>query len=65
MKANSFAKFFPINIFNFIYKIISKVIANRLKSIISLIINPNKGVFISRRKILDGIILAHELTFNL
>ena len=43
-----------------ITKIISKTIANRLKSILPRIIPENQGGFIKGRKILDNIILVQE-----
>lgn len=64
IEANSFDKFHPISLYNFLYKIVLKVMANWLKSILLLIISPNQGGFISGRQILDGIVLAHELTHS-
>lgn len=60
-EAVSFSNFRPINLCNFFYKIVVKVLANRQKTILSLIINPNQGGFVLGCQILDGIILAHEL----
>ena len=45
---------------NVIYKIISKIIANRLRPLLPLIISPEHVGFVEGRKILDGIILIHE-----
>ncbi|CAN1170357.1 Transposon TX1 uncharacterized 149 kDa protein [Linum perenne] len=46
---------------NVIYKVISKVLANRLAKVLPSIINPAQTTFIKGRNIGDGILLAHEL----
>ena len=55
----------PISLCNAIYKIISKVIANRLKPLLPIIISPYQAGFVEGRKILDGIILVHETIHSL
>ena len=55
----------PIALCNVIYKIISKVIANRLKPLLSFIISPEQAGFVEGRQILDGIILVHETIHSL
>lgn len=61
----SFSNFRPISLCNFLYKIVAKVLANRMETILPLIINPNQGGFILGHKILDGIILVQELTHSI
>jgi len=63
--ANHPSKFRPISLCNVIYKIITKVIANRLKPIMNLLIAPEQSGFVEGRQILDGIILIHEVTHSL
>lgn len=46
---------------NTIYKCITKILANRLASILPTIVSPPQNAFIKGRHICDNILLAHEL----
>ena len=50
---------------NVIYKLISKVIANRLKPLLPLLISPEQIGYVEGHQILDGIILSHEIIHSL
>ena len=54
------AQFRPISLCNFIYKILSKVIANRLKPILNSIVSKAQSAFVADKVIADNILIAFE-----
>jgi hypothetical protein len=50
---------------NVIYKLLTKVIARRLKTILPTIISPEQSGYVEGRQILDSVILAHEVIHSL
>lgn len=57
--------FRPIALCNVVYKIISKVIANRLKPLLPALISEEQTGYVEGRQILNNIIQAHEVVHSL
>lgn len=55
------SQFRPISICNFLYKVISKIIARRMQPWMSDIIAPNQTAFVPGREIAENVILLREI----
>ncbi|XP_062020902.1 uncharacterized protein LOC133737340 [Rosa rugosa] len=57
--------FRPIALCNFAYKILTKIISNRLKPFMPDLISENQLAFVTGRQIHDNILMAHEMFHHL
>ncbi|XP_026451999.1 uncharacterized protein LOC113352390 [Papaver somniferum] len=57
--------FGPIGLRNTIYKVISKIMADRVKPHLNILISPYQAAFVPGRDIHDNIIIAHEMIHSM
>jgi hypothetical protein len=58
--ASDVKDFRPISLTGSIYKIISKVLANRLRDVLGSLLSPTQNAFIQSRQIQDSVLIANE-----
>jgi len=57
--------FRPISLCNVIYKIISSLMAKRLKPLLEKLISPEQTGFVEGRQILDGLVVTQEVIHSM
>ena len=58
---NSFAQFRPISLCNFLNKVISRILAERLAPLLPRLVSPNQSGFVRGRQLSDNFLLAQEV----
>ena len=58
--ADELRDFRPISLVGGMYKIIAKLLANRLSVVLGKIISPSQNAFVKGRQILDSVLIANE-----
>lgn len=56
--------FRPISLCNVSYKVVTKILANKLKKLLPYLISENQGGFVPHRQITDNVILIQEVIHN-
>lgn len=58
--ADNVRDFRPISLIGSAYKILAKLLANRLRQVLQSIISSTQGAFVMGRQILDGMVIAND-----
>ena len=59
--AKELRDFRPINLIESVYKLLSKVLTERLKKVVDKLVDAQQMTFIKNRQIMDAILIANEV----
>ena len=59
--AEELGDFRPINLLGGLYKLLAKVLANRIKNVIGRVVSSDQNAFVRGRQILDASLIANEV----
>lgn len=59
--AETLRQYRPISLCNTVYKVVTKIIVNRIKPLLNKIIHPSQTSFIKGRRASDNAIIVHEV----
>jgi hypothetical protein len=55
------ADFRPITLVGCMYKVLAKVLANRLRTVLDFVVSDTRSAFVRGKQILDGVLIANEV----
>ena len=62
--AEDLGDFRPISLLGGLYKLLAKVLANRLKKVIDKVVSHDQNAFVTGKQILDASLIANEVIDN-